>query len=247
MPRTRVNRREAATPNGEQAETHREGSGPILLIDEHPGVRETRVQLAGFEEKLTQPERRERELAEQVETARAHFQATRSRHILTEATDTEVAEAQARLAGLERDLAGAQDWVTGLRDTVEVLTRRAQDAEAKARAEVEAGLNERRRDLARRIAEALVALTPDAHDLFRVETAMRAQGFPLADDWSVAPMELAYVEGYRRIEDVGLVFGYHPADGTLLMEYLRRLRKIGVEVAPPAPVSLRDLLGRGEW
>ncbi len=244
MPRTRVSRREAATPNGEQVEARPESSGPVLFVAEHPDVREAKAQLEDFEEKFAQAERRVSELVEQVETARSRFQAIRSRHILGEATDGEITEAQAALAGLERDFAAAQDWATGLRDTVEVLTRRAQDVETTAGPEVEAGLNERRRDLARRIAETLVAVVPDVHLLFKIEAAMRAQGFPIADNWSVAPFELAFVEGHRRIEDVGLAFGYHPADGTLLMEYLRRLRMIGVEVEPPAPVSLRDLLGR---
>lgn len=246
MPRTRANRREVATPNGEQAESRTEDVMPVLLVAERPDVREAKARLGDIEEKRSAAEQRERELAEEVETARSRFQAIRARHVLGEATDEEVEEAQASLAGLEHDLAAAQDWATALRDTVAVLARRAQDVEAKAREEVDAQSAERLREVGQRLAEGAVALAPLARELFDVEEKRRQQGLPLVGGWSLAPMELMNVEGYRRVDNVDYAFGYHPADGSFLMEFLKRLRKIGVEVEPPEAVSLRDLVGR-EW
>lgn len=241
MPRTRANRRDVATPNGE---ARTEAAAPILTIDAHPAKRAAQARLEEMAEKLSAAEQRAREFEEQVATARARVQTIRSRHVLGEASDGELAEAQASLADLERDLGAARDWATALHDTVEVLTRRAQDVEAKARQEVDTSSEARYLDLARQIAEEFVALSPLAVEMFAILRARYAQGFGLPGDWALAPLELVHTTDHRFVSNPDLAFAYHAGEATLLTAYLARLAKVGVMVEPPEAISLTELLGR---
>lgn len=241
MPRTKNAKRDIATPNGE---ARTEAAAPILTIDAHPAKRAAQARLEEVEEKRGAAERREHDLAEQVATARARVQTIRSRHVLGEASDGELAEAQASLAGLERDLAAARDWATALRDTVEVLTRRAQDVEVRARQEFDVASKARYLALARQIAEGLVALSPVAVEMFAIQRARSAQGMGLPGDWSLALLELVHTTEHRFVSNPDLAFAFHGGEASLLTAFLARLAKAGVVIEPPEPIRLTDLLGR---
>lgn len=257
MPRTRNARREEVTtpnpaPTDERAEMESPQAPPLpppaLLevphVGTHPAVVEAQRRLTAGEEAVRVAERRLEETRRASTAAHDALLQARAKFALGEIAPEDLDRAATAVEEAVRAFTAAQEDLQTKQAALGILRDRLQQATEQARVETEATLKERRRDLARRIAEGMVALAPLARELFFIERAAREQGFPLEGDWCLALLELVNVEGHRPVTNPDYVFGYHPADGSLLAEYLKRLKKIGIEVEPPQPVALADLLGR---
>lgn len=255
MARTKnAQRREVTTPDPAPVEERAEMESPqapplpppalseVPRVETHPAVVEARSRLADAEEKLVAAARRVSELTEQTEAARDRLRELEKLLVLDEVGTEEVEAARADVARLEPQLAEAQAVARSWRDAIEDLIGRVRDAEAKARAEVEAARREMHREATLELRAALRAVYAANHRVLHIEDTARIDRSPLPAGRPLALGILIHVkEGV--ITNGDLAFFVSPLDGkSLIAAWAERFQQAGYGDPDLEPASLREVL-----